>query len=266
MASWRTAYASVIGTSHARTGAPCQDAGACRVVCAADGREVILAVVSDGAGSATKSEEGSKLAVDSFLEAFMPLATRDPTLSFFERNLMEDWLHNLRDRIAVLAEEADVHRREFACTFLAAVVGPETTVCVQIGDGAIVGAGEEVGDYAWLTWPQHGEFANTTNFLTDDDVFETMEFEFINRPLNEIAVFSDGIERLILDMSNRSVHSPALRPIFQWLASTSPSLEKAYPEPALEAFLNSSRINERTDDDKTLVMGTRVELTTQNGS
>jgi hypothetical protein len=230
----------------------------CRVVRAADGREVMLAVVSDGAGSAAHSADSSKLAVEKFIDAFAPRVAEDPTLSFFSRLLIEAWLHDLRDQIAVLADEHGVASREFACTFLAAAVGPQSTVCVQVGDGAIVGSGEEVGDYAWLTWPQHGEFANTTNFLTDDDVFETLEFEFIDRPLNEVAVFSDGIERLVLDMRSRSVHSPALRSIFQWLASTPPSFDEVRPDPALEAFLGSQRVNERTDDDKTLVMGTRA--------
>lgn len=266
MTLWRTAYASVIGTSHVQTGAPCQDAGACRVIRANDGREVMLAVVSDGAGSAACSAESSMLAVQYFLDTFTPHVAADPTLQFFDRTLFESWLHDLRYKIAGLADQHSMDVREFACTFLAATLGPESTVCVQVGDGAIIGSGDEVGDYAWLTWPQHGEFANTTNFITDDDAFDAMEFEFIDRPINEIAVFSDGIERLVLDMGNRSVHSPALRPIFQWLATTEPSLEKTCPDPALEAFLGSARINERTDDDKTLVMGTRVVPQTEGSA
>jgi hypothetical protein len=227
----------------------------------------MLAVVSDGAGSASRSADSSKLAVEEFINVFAPRVAEDPTLQNLDRLFFEDWLRDLRDRIEAMARRYGLDVREFACTFVAATLGPESTVCVQVGDGAIVGSGDEVGDYAWLTWPQHGEFANTTNFLTDHDVFETMQFEFIDRPLNEVAVFSDGIERLILDMRSRSVHSPSLWPIFKWLASTSPSLAKEMnPEPALEAFLGSARINERTDDDKTLVIGTRVVPQTDGSS
>jgi hypothetical protein len=218
----------------------------------------MLAVVSDGAGSASRSDESSKLAVSTFIGAFAPRTAEDPTLQFCDRSLVENWLNDFRDQLAALELQNGNEIREFSCTFLAAIVGPQSAVCIQIGDGAIVGSDEEPGDYAWLTWPQHGEFANTTNFLTDDDVFETMAYEFIDRSLREVAVFSDGLERLILDIGSHCVHSAALRPIFEWLTTMPPSLEYPSPEPALEAFLGSSRINERTDDDKTLVMATRA--------
>ena len=76
----------------------------------------------------------------------------------------------------------------------------------------------EPGEYRDL-WPQHGEYANTTNFVTQDNITEAMEFE-TGPPVNELALFSDGIERLVLDLSTRTVHSPAFRPIFEWLACT----------------------------------------------
>jgi hypothetical protein len=224
-----------------------------------NGREVLLAVVSDGAGSAARSDEASQLAVEMFLEEFAPRAEQDPALLTFDRDLIDEWLRRLRHELASRAREAGMAIREFSCTLLAAVAGPESTVCMQVGDGAIVGSGNEVGEYSWLTWPQHGEFANTTNFVVDGDVFETMQFEFIDRPLNELALFSDGIERLVLDMRARAVHSPALRPIFTWLASTLP-VDKSEPEPALQKWLASPQVNDRTDDDKTLVMATRVEI------
>ncbi len=228
------------------------------MVRATDGREVLIGVVSDGAGSAKRSEKGSGLAVSGFIEKFSPLVECDPELKCLHRGLVEDWLSDFRLQLSVLAQEEGTALREFACTFLAAIAGPESAICIQIGDGAIVGSAEEAGDYSWLTWPQHGEFANTTNFVTDEDALITMQFEIISKQFNEIALFSDGLERLILDMQSHSVHSPALRPIFLWLAKTNPAFGRSEPEPALETFLSSRRINERTDDDKTLVMGTRV--------
>src|SRR5258708_32385476 len=68
--AWRYAYASVAGTSHEKNGSPCQDAGSCRVVETIGGGPVLLAVASDGAGSARRSEEGARLAVELFLDDF----------------------------------------------------------------------------------------------------------------------------------------------------------------------------------------------------
>ena len=82
-------------------------------------------------------------------------------------------------------------------------------------------AGEEFDDYVWIEWPQHGEYANTTNFLTQKNACEVLFFE-TGRAIEEIALFTDGIERLVLDVAARSVHSPAFKPIFEWLARNSP--------------------------------------------
>ena len=58
---WRVAHASVIGTSHEKTGLPCQDAGCCRMATDPEGRHVLLAVACDRAGSASRSLDGATL-------------------------------------------------------------------------------------------------------------------------------------------------------------------------------------------------------------
>src|SRR6185437_11768117 len=70
---WTYAYASVIGSSHLKTGAPCQDASVCRLLQSPDGSNVLVAVVSDGAGSAEKAEEGSLLACNLFIDEIAAL-------------------------------------------------------------------------------------------------------------------------------------------------------------------------------------------------
>lgn len=228
------------------------------MVVAHDGSEVLLAAAADGAGSAPRSQEGADLAVRSFHSAFGPLAAADPRLAGIDRSRLTAWFDQLRDRIGELADAGAQHPSDFVCTFLAAVVGPERAVFMQIGDGAIVVTDGESGDYSWMFWPQHGEFANTTNFVTQQDYGSALEVEVVEGHLDEIAIFSDGIERLVLDLSSRTVHSPALRPIFKWLAGTNPDLTTPGAAPGLVAFLASEEINRRTDDDKTLVMATRA--------
>ncbi len=262
MRGWRTAYASVIGTSHAATGTPCQDYGRCKVV-RAGGSEVLIAAVSDGAGSASRSEEGSTLAAEQFLDAFGSLAAEDPSLAGIGQHTVLEWAAGLREAIQDMAEGSGAAVSDFACTLLGAIVGPSRAMFVQIGDGAIVVRDGASADYGWVFWPQHGEFANTTNFVTQDGFEQVLQIEFVEQPLIEVAMFSDGIERLVLDLSARAVHSPALRPIFEWLARTEPTPGDGEAAPGLAAFLSSERVNHRTDDDKTLVMASRAvpELT-----
>ncbi|SDB22043.1 PP2C family serine/threonine-protein phosphatase [Belnapia rosea] len=254
--SWRTAYASSIGTSHQKSGTPCQDAGGCRVVKAADGREVLVIGVSDGAGTAKRSDIGSALVVESFLERFAEAAATSPDLKAIDRKLVDEWFDDVRDSIGARAAQDGAEPNDYACTLLGAVVGPEAAAYVQIGDGAIVVSSEEASGYSWIFWPQHGEYANSTYFITQDGAERVLQFE-IQPAMDEIAIFSDGIERLVLDMTARTVHGPAFRPIFEWLASTEPDLSGA-PSPGLAAYLGSDHVNRRTDDDKTLVMATRA--------
>lgn len=249
---WRTAYASVVGTSHLKTGLPCQDAGGCVVLPGADGGEMLIAAVSDGAGTAKRSEAGASLAVARFLHDFAKA-----NLASIDRAFVVEWISSIQDEIATLAATEGNQVRDYACTMLGTVIAESGTVYVQIGDGAIVVGGEEVGEYSWIFWPQHGEYANVTNFLTQEHAAETLQFE-TGGPVSEIALFSDGIERLVLDFSAKAVHSPSFRPIFKWLAGTEPN-NTQQPAEALIAYLGSDHVNKRTDDDKTLVMATRAE-------
>ena len=254
---WRTAYASVIGTSHIKTDAPCQDAGSCVVATTAEGREVLVAAASDGAGTASRSEVGAALTVAHFLRDFAQAATADHSLASIDRNFVDRWIAGVRGAIAALAAEEGKALRDYACTLLGAVIGPSAAAYVQIGDGAIVVAGEESGEYSWIAWPQHGEYANATNFVTQEGVSEILFFE-TGAAVKEVALFTDGIERLVLDLSAKTVHAPAFKPIFEWLARTEPD-QDAQPSKVLAAYLGSDHVNRRTDDDKTLVMATRAE-------
>jgi hypothetical protein len=133
---------------------------------------------------------------------------------------------------------------------------------VQIGDGAMVVVDGNAADPRCVFWPQHGEFANSTFFVTQDaaeDVLMLARTTSVDgpAPVQEIAMFSDGLERLVLNFTTKDVHSPSLAPILGWLAGQEPT-DVAGPNDALIAFLGSAQVNRRTDDDKTLVLATRA--------
>ena len=256
---WRVAHTSVIGTSHEKTGLPCQDAGCCRIVSDAEGRHVLLAVACDGAGSASRSLDGATLTVDRFLKEFSE-ATSHSGLGGITKEFVEDWLSRLRAEIRDRAEVAELSPREFACTILGAVVGQDRAVFFQVGDGAIVVSNRaEPDDYGWVFWPQHGEFANETNFITQDNALEVLEFELEERCVDEVAMFTDGIERLVLDLQEKTAHAPFFRTLFGWLIKTEPVAvsEEIPASEVVSHYLGSKQINDRTDDDKTLILASR---------
>ena len=256
---WRLAHSSVIGTSHEKTGTPCQDAGCCRIVSDPEGRHVLLAVASDGAGSASRSLDGATLTVERFLEEFGDAARRSG-LDGITKEFVGRWLSRLRNEINERAEAVDLMAREFACTLVAAIVGEDRAAFFQIGDGAIVVSNRaEPDDYGWVFWPQHGEFANQTNFVIQENALEILEFELDYRCIDEVAIFTDGIERLVLDLQEKTAHKPFFRSLFKWLVQTEAApVDDAIPSSqVMVRYLGSKQINDRTDDDKTLILASR---------
>jgi hypothetical protein len=240
---WKLVYNSVRGTSHVQTGQPCQDHCAGRVV----GTKVV-ATCSDGAGSAELSHLGSRLAVERFLEeAEQSLGSTAP-----DRETIECWVDAARDRILEEASAYGVLPRQLACTLLGAIVGDAWAALVQIGDGVIVFDGE--AGYEFAFWPDNGEYANTTRFLTDEDYRAHLRIEIVPRPVGELALLTDGLQMLALDFAEARVHGPFFAPLFRTVRD-GPD-EDTLRESLLE-FMDSRRVNDRTDDDKTLLLATR---------
>jgi hypothetical protein len=252
---WRTLAASVVGTSHAAAGLPCADACAARVLHPRRGRSVLVAVAADGAGTAERASEGARLACETVLHQAEVWASRAPRLSNFGRPDFLPWLHRARKKIARAARAQERKSRDFSCTLLVALVDETRAAFFQIGDGAIVYRGAD-GRYVPALWPQIGEYANCTWFLTDDDAAERVQ-SATAEGVHEVALLTDGLQGLSLRFDTREAHGPFFEPMFARLRAESEG-EPAGLREELRAFLGSAPVNRRTDDDKTLVLATRL--------
>ncbi|MGH9935446.1 MAG: PP2C family serine/threonine-protein phosphatase, partial [Blastocatellia bacterium] len=215
---WKYGFAPVAGTFHLKSSAACQDASRVEVVVDAGGSEVLVAAVSDGAGSAALAQLGSKLACDLFIDEVKSHIVGGDTRAVLSENFVADWIGKFR-RLAVGWSGAGSARiQDFACTMLAAVVWRDRALYFQLGDGAIVESRRDEPDrYTVVCWPQQGEYANMTNFLTDADATDKVFRELKSGAIDEVAVFTDGIQRLALDYHAQSAHAPFFAPLFAWL-------------------------------------------------
>jgi serine/threonine protein phosphatase PrpC len=238
---WKLVYGSVRGTSHAVSGQPCQDFCAGNLV-----GSTVAAACSDGAGSAELSHLGSKAAVERFMEVAVSSESTP------ERAAIEAWVDAARERVLEEAATQGVIPRQLACTLLVAIVGDGWAAFAQIGDGVIVFNGD--AGYELAFWPDNGEYANTTRFLTDDDYRKHLRIEIVTRQISELAVMTDGLQMLALDFKGARVHDRFFEPLFRTVRNN-PN-EEALRTSLLE-FMDSKRVNERTDDDKTLLLATR---------
>src|SRR5262245_7548936 len=194
---WKYGFASVSGTYHLKSSAPWQDTSRAEVVMDSGGSEVLVAVAADGAGSATLAQLGSRLACDLFVDEVKSHIEGGNTRALLSDNFIADWIGKFR-RMAVGWSRAESARmQDFACTMLAAVVWHDRAVYFQIGDGAIVESRRDEPDrHTVVCWPQQGEYANTTNFLTDADASEKVFRHAQSGAIDEVAIFTDGIQRL----------------------------------------------------------------------
>ena len=94
--------------------------------------------------------------------------------------------------------------------------------------------------------------------MTDADVASRLEWDASERPIDQVALFSDGLQRLALHYQNRTAHAPFFRSKMQGLEAAEDASPAALSA-QLALFLSSPPVNERTDDDKTLILATRRE-------
>lgn len=253
--SWRLARSTRIGTSHLAVGLPCQDSNLARIVLDREGREVLALVVSDGAGSASRSDVGSRLICDTMLGYMEHFVAEGGDLAQTLRSDVDRWLDGVVDAVSGYAHRHGLAPRELAGTCLACVVGPTATVCVQVGDGAIV-IDDPAAQFVPVFWPQRGEYANETIFLCSPDAVDAAEWAVIPRAVERAAVLSDGLQMLTLHYATRTVHAPFFRGLFATLEQHPPG-ESAALNAALDDVLDRQTIIDRTDDDRTLVLATR---------
>ncbi|BCZ81913.1 hypothetical protein PTKU64_55880 [Paraburkholderia terrae] len=250
--SWKVIGASVVGSSHIHSSAPCQDSCFYHVTSDVAGTELLVALVSDGAGSAQFGEVGSEIACEAGGKRLIEIVETNGEAAL-EPNVATEVLDVIRTRIDEAAQARGVTPRALACTLLGAVIGPTRAFYFQIGDGAIVS--RENGALAPVFWPESGEYANMTYFVTDDDAIDHLRVDLRDAP-NELSLFSDGIQRLALVFATETAHEPFFEPMFKALRSSSEDQTDSLCA-ALERFLSSDAIHERTDDDKTLILATR---------
>jgi hypothetical protein len=190
-------------------------------------------------------------------EAVAKAVRRSSTSSLWSRKFALETLEEVQDSIAETAGAENRTVRDFACTLLVAIAGHDQVAFWQIGDGAIcftTGPGESF-NYAF--WPAHGEYANVTEFVTDLNAAERLQFDAGEMAISDLALFSDGLERLALDFDSGEVHTPFFSSLFPHLYRRSPG-HLLDLEAEMRGFLSSDRLNARTDDDKTLILATRV--------
>lgn len=242
--AWRVAGTSVAGPCHAND--DCQDRH--RVQVTPGG--VLIAVVSDGAGSARFGGEGAALLCEHVADALArhigaarPRDVDADALAF----AVEQGVSTARIAAQAMGAEHGLGLEAFHATLVGAVAVPRKGgLFFHIGDGAALAVAPE-GERWLMSPPSNGEYADTTFFFTEDAWRDNLRFSPIEPGYDTIFVMSDGVTEL--GLKGAEPFMPFFEPIARFLAQAS----REDGEKALEATLDSEAVRERTADDKTLV-------------
>jgi len=249
---WKWAAASRRGSSHEKANIRLQDAFSCFV--SGPDSSYFIAIVSDGAGSAKLGGQGANLicrTVSTLARHHLITERRLPT----DEEIV-GWTDDVRNLLAVAAQRRGEALRELAATLVCFISDGKESVISHVGDGCVVVKENNSDDWFAVSWPQHGEYASTTFFMTDDADLR-LRITRYQKQIDAVSLFSDGLERLALDFSNQmpfprffdAVIAPVIASTFH---GKDPVLSAA-----LKDYLGSASILARTDDDKTLILAVR---------
>jgi hypothetical protein len=252
--TWLSVCASVRGTSHETNGLPCQDFVSIEGVGPAG--DILIVALSDGAGSALHAEKGARIVVQEWIAFFKEILNDNPdpasVLSEIDKADIETIIQNIQKCIAEAADRYQSDVTEFSATLIGAVVYEGGGLVAQVGDGCwVLRSNSTIG---CVTWPEVGEFVGQTVFATSKSAVKFIQMAQLPLNLDMLVGFTDGVERLALDIAAKSPSPAFFLPLARGLKELGPDSENA-----LRAFLESDRVCSATDDDKSIAAIIKVD-------
>lgn len=230
--------ASVTGQLHASQNQPCQDYYRYAVA------RNLVAVVSDGAGSAKYGKVGARVLCQTICDLL-----KNADFEQIEQAVVQS--------VKVVRQKLTLHRLNktkndlglapFAATLVGVVYHKNRGVFFHIGDGAALSLHED--DVFIASRPENGNFSCETFFFTQPAWRENLRFTRI-QAAKSILLMSDGLTSFAFQPDFREIERNFVNPIDAFLQDE-PSPVKA--RKALSNTLNTPRAQKLNPDDKTLV-------------
>lgn len=258
--AWKVAHGSATGSRHQAANQKCQDY-TCYLLMPRLSRDTIVAAVADGLGSAANGRKGARLAAQEACAktSYMLWKTRPapPTTEGMETVLNAAVLA-ARMKLEEAAARSGAPFASMSTTLMVLIYTQGLLAAAQVGDGAAVVSTKE-GDYRSFLKPDRGEYANETTALTSRRALQHCQISIARtrQPLRELALTTDGLLNITMDMRTLEPHGPFFSKMGNWLRTYS---QPEHPNVQIENTLASSLISGRTDDDVSLLVAVRTDL------
>lgn len=232
---------SIRGALHKAKDLPCQD-----YCCAKHTANKLVAVVSDGAGSARYSKTGAKLICETLCNLLI-------------KSKYENIQQEVIKAIEITRQKLIIHRlnktkntaglNNFAATVVGVFYHKGKGIFFHIGDGAGIAFKQNEYDTLIISEPENGAFSCETYFYTMDNWQEALRFTSFENA-DRIMLMTDGVTGFVFSDDFYKIRQNFLIPIVQYLENES---QKKSAVRALENTLNDERAQHLNADDKTIL-------------
>jgi hypothetical protein len=249
--------ACALGPSHLAAGKACEDFYKLEL-----GDDWVVAVVSDGAGSAPRALDGAKVVSEEICSIFEARLSSHTSRALMQADAFFSWVESGVCEGVEYARKrclAEVLEHESLSAFHATVVG---TVMVgkegalfHIGDGCASAHRNTASGIETIAFsePENGEYVNETFFFTESSWREHLRITQIRGVADDVWLMTDGAYELVVPPNQKRLREFTVSEINK-LVFSEPIAERSG---VLEKIL-SSRQAERSYDDKTIVILRRL--------
>jgi hypothetical protein len=233
--------ATIKGALHKAKGLPCQDYG-----CFKKTKDKVVAIVSDGAGSAKYSKIGAKVVCETLCDILI-------------NSNIDNIKNNVSAAIEVARQKLMLHKNnrtkseagliDFSATLVGFFYHKNAGVLFHIGDGAGIAFSKGNYDDFIISEPENGAFLCETYFYTMQDWRSFLRFTKIENA-DRVLLMTDGVTCFVFSDDFYKIQRRFLVPVIEYLENEP---RKTYAEKALCNTLADRKAQRINTDDKTLL-------------
>ncbi len=238
---YRVISVCLTGPYHKQKGIRCQDYAVC-----VQKDKRIIAVVSDGAGSAKYGYLGAKYVCKTLCQNLLAIRTKDI------RQCVVDALEATRDELIchrLNKSKNEAGLIDFAATVVGMIYDGKGGLFFHIGDGAAIALPRQDTKKIIISEPENGIFSSETFFFTMDDWRDSLRFIPFEKSRSAF-LMTDGVTGFALKRNMRELETGFVSPINTFLENEK-NTKRATK--ALKNTLETPKASKLAGDDKTLM-------------
>lgn len=232
---------SICGAMHRIKNLPCQDFSCSKIA-----KNKLVAVVSDGAGSAPYGKIGAKVICETLCDTLIRTDIKDI------RNSVIKSIKIARNKLLLHRNNRSKSAAElvnFSATLVGVFYHNNKGIFFHIGDGAGIAFKQRDYKNFVISEPENGNFSCETYFYTMSDWQDCLRFTPFEN-VDRVMLMTDGVTGFVFADNFYDIQYKFFIPVAEYLELEQ---RKTYALQALNNTLNDKRAQRLNSDDKTIL-------------